>query len=241
MRIQYKFESLTHQKGRVRPNKHAIQGFLYKALQDTSYSELHDSTNSKSFVFSDWFNLDRFNKTFTFYVSSPYDNLIESFYRYHTENIETEFYGCKITEITKSKLPQLNYLKTGSPVVLVEDANQNRYHSFKRNSMTLQSFNDEIKRRAIQRYRTFSGNEDFNFDGNLFTQLEIRNEVPVNIRREGEGFLFIGSTWNKLFLNQRKDLSKFKSWLQEAGVGQKRAWGFGFLQPFKLSRRQRHV
>ncbi len=106
--------------------------------------------------------------------------------------MDYELTGVEIYDIKPTRI-----IRTGSPIVLVEDVACNKYHSFRRKSIGLLQFNDELKQRALKRYRAFTGEMDFNFEAPLFEELVLRREVPVPIKKGGSEFLIIGSTWDK--------------------------------------------
>ncbi len=239
MRIKLVF-SANKEKHNSRPNKHAIQGMFYKSLHNTPFMELHDNKKSKNFTFSDWLIYNKNNIQYYVIFSSPIDNLIKTSYQYFMENInKLTFLDYTLTDTQLSQTMNTKYIKTASPIVLVKDTNKSIYHSFKRKSMGLNEFDEMLKDSAIKRYRAFTGETDYYFDGPLFDRLEFRSEYPVPIKIRNRSFKIIGSTWKKLFLYNDKNRDKFYHWLLDAGLGQKTSMGFGFLEPYKIGSRRR--
>ncbi len=207
---------------------------IYKSLQGTKYSGLHDRKKAKNFTFSDWFFI---NDGATFHLSSSDTRLIEIVQSYYSERIGMEFLDYSLEGIQKYELKLTRVLRTGSPVVLADK--DDRYLSFRRKTLDLDKFDELIREKAVKRYREHIGDSEFILEQPLFEEVELRKEVPVPLKMAGREFLVIGSTWNKLVLRNDSDLRQFYSWLMEDGIGEKRSLGFGYLQPFKLGGKHR--
>ncbi|WP_297510819.1 CRISPR-associated endoribonuclease Cas6 [Thermococcus sp.] len=61
-----------------RPNKHAVQGFIYSLLKGSEYGERHDEPRFKFFTFSDFF-MDSMGRP-TLLISSPEKGFINTLY-----------------------------------------------------------------------------------------------------------------------------------------------------------------
>ncbi len=230
MRLQFLFRG----KGSSRPNKHAIQGLIYKSLQGTNLSDLHDRKHAKSFTFSDWFFV---NGGATFHLSSSDAELIDTVLSYYSERIGLEFLDYTLEWVQKYEVKKTRILRTGSPIVLADK--EDKYLSFKRKTLDLTRFDQLIREKAILRYREYTGDATFTLKQPLFEELELRREVPVPVKIGGKKFLVIGSTWNKLVLRKDLNFRDFYAWLMEEGIGEKRSLGFGYLQPFRVGGKHR--
>ena len=237
MRISISFDT-TVSSASARPNKHALQGLIYKQLKESEFHTLHSHHHSKLFSFSDWFK-DKHGNGY-FMISSPNDDLIkylESKFKDQVGNLV--FLDYILKDVRRKSHSSTRFLKTASPIVLVRDSSTSEYYSFKKKTLSLQSFDEICKTSAVKKYRKFTGEEDFDFDGSLFDVFDLRREVPVRVDVRGKEFVVIGSTWNKLFLSRDKSRSKFYDWLADVGIGQKTSLGFGFLQPYKIGGKRR--
>ena len=226
------------------PNKHAVQGLLYKLLSQTSFKDVHNDKFPKNFSFSDFYPAKFHEATYNLMFASPNERLtkelfevVRNFRRIITFRDFT-LQDCRFF----SGVSTLN-LATGSPIVLIKDSDKNEYYSFDRKTIDVMKFNEHLKASALVRYRSFSGDSDYTFDGPLFRELEFSRELAVPVTIAGRRFPVIGSTWKQLILASEAGRSEFNSWLQDAGIGQKTALGFGFLKLILIpgQRRKRRI
>ena len=237
MRIMLTFAT-KNQNPNWRINKHAVQGLIYRFFKKTNFSHLHDVKTPKHFSFSDIYPSERNDLSLiSFTIASPIDTLIQEIYEIiKREKYELEFRDYKLKDVKIQKKSFVRHLRTGSPVVLVEDSDKNTYYSFKRKTMDLIKFDELIKMSAIKRYQKFTDDKEFNFEGSIFEELEFRKEVAVRVDISGRKFIVIGSTWHKLVLSKKIDPA-FCTWLIDAGIGQKTPLGFGFLKIYAIGRK----
>ena len=93
MRLKISFY-LSGEHPEVRPNKHAVQGFIYDMLKGTPYGERHDEPRFKFFTFSDFFR-DREGR-FNLLISSPDSEFIKT--------LSKKLHGHKRVYIGKNEL-----------------------------------------------------------------------------------------------------------------------------------------
>lgn len=213
-------------------NKHAVQGLIYRFLQNTEFADLHDRFVSKNFCFSDWLKT-RKSGVYRLIISSPNEKFIRVLEKIaRRESGRLQFKGYVLIRTKTLKLTPNVPLRTGSPIVLVREKNpQPIYYSFRDRTITLNEFDEIIKRGAVARYRATMGESDFVIEEPLFSELQLEREIAVPVKMRGRSFPIIGSKWKTLVLNQNRSFRKFMEWLIDAGMGQKTSLGFGFLQP----------
>ena len=213
-------------------NKHAVQGLIYRFLQNTEFANLHDRFVSKNFCFSDWLKTKK-SGVYRLIISSPNEKLIRVLEKAaRKESGRLLFKGYVLIRTKTLRLTPKLPLRSGSPIVLVREKNpQPIYHSFRDRTITLTEFDEIIKRGAVARYRATMGESDFVTEEPLFSELQLEREIAVPVKMRGRSFPIIGSKWKTLVLNQDNSLRKFMEWLIDAGMGQKTSLGFGFLQP----------
>ncbi|ALV63522.1 CRISPR repeat RNA endoribonuclease Cas6 [Thermococcus sp. 2319x1] len=219
-----------------RPNKHAVQGFIYSMLKDSEYGERHDEPRFKFFTFSDFF-IDKRGRP-TFLVSSPDPDFIRALYsairKRETVYIGKEEYG--ISELKKFRLPLRKAFQTGSPVVLYRNASKNEYFKLHQHRDLL-FFLERLKENAEKKYSAFYG-EEFTLDGQIFDRVipKVRPngkiDVYVRVVKNGVPFPVIGSNWELLEKEHIKpEERKFYRFIMDVGLGEKNSLGFGFLNP----------
>lgn len=229
---------LSSQTGQRRPNKHAVQGFIYNMLKGTEYGERHDEPKFKFFTFSDFF-VDRGGRT-SFIVSSPEKGFINAIHSAIGER-ESVYIGqdeYRVLELKKFRLPLRRAFQTGSPVVLYRDASKNEYFKLYAHR-DLRFFLDRLKENAEKKYSAFTGDEFF-LDGPLFDRVipKLRPngkiDVYVKVVKNGVPFPVIGSNWELLEKERIKpEERRFYRFLMDAGLGEKNSLGFGFVNPIR--------
>jgi len=225
-------------RGFSRPNKHAIQGFIYNMLKGTEYEERHDQPRFKFFTFSDFF-LDKEGRP-TFIVSSPEEGFINALYSAikERESIHIGKDEYQVVELKKFKLPLRRTFQTGSPVVLYRNASKNEYFKFHAHR-DLHFFLDRLKENAEKKYSAFYG-EELSLEGPLFDRMvpKLRPngkiDVYVKVVKNGVPFPVIGSNWELLEKERiRPEERRFYRFLMDVGLGEKNSLGFGFINPIR--------
>ncbi len=169
MRLKLTLISLNNEFSR--PNKHAVQGFIYHMLKGTEYGgERHDQPKFKFFTFSDFF-LDREGRP-TFIVSSPpergFINALHSTIK-ERESIHIGKNEYQVAELRKFRLPLRKAFQTGSPVVIYRNASKNEYFKLHAHR-DLRFFLDRLKENAEKKYNAFYG-EELSLEGPLFDRM----------------------------------------------------------------------
>ncbi len=211
-------------------NKHTIQGFIYSLLQNTGYSNYHNSKGFKYFTFSNIFPISNFKKgeTKTLIISSPK----QGFIRLLDNSLKNKdyFYLGKhrmMNEQVKVFKPQLKgRFITSTPIVLYEENRQNRYYSFKK-SNDFSFFLKRLKNNALKKYNAYYG-LSYDFDGNLFDSFQFDREVAVRVKKTNKMFLVIGSLWKNLEKFNMDD-GAFYNFIMDCGLGEKNSLGFGMI------------
>ncbi|WP_456394385.1 CRISPR-associated endoribonuclease Cas6 [Thermococcus sp.] len=220
-----------------RPNKHAVQGFIYNMLKETEYGTRHDQSRFKFFTFSDFF---RENGHWTFFISSPDPGFIRTL---HSKIVgrKTIYIGkheLKIAGLKRFKLPLRRAFQTGSPVVLYRNAEENEYFKLHEHRDLL-FFLDRLRENAERKYNAFY-NDDFTLEGPIFDRLipKLRKngklDVYVKVVKNGIPFPVIGSNWELLEKERiERHERRFYRFIMDAGLGEKNSLGFGFLNPIR--------
>ena len=217
-------------------NKHTVQGMLYSQLKGSKFEELHRKKGFKFFTFSDMFPANDFypGKEKTLILSSPNSDLISTWYNQFRKSkyLYLSDEPFKITYVKKFGIPLRNSFETGSPIVVYKENRRGEYFSFKRGG-DLQFFMERVKENAIKKFNAFYDDE-FSMDEPLFDRFVLRKEVAVNMKKEKDDFMVIGSLWKllqKSYLSQSN--RKFYKFVMDCGLGEKNSLGFGFLNPKK--------
>ena len=236
VRLQLFFKAESTKKETL-PDKFGVQRLLYYFINRSSFYSLLKTFAPKNFSFSDFFPMKHDEWTYSIVFASPNEKLINEIYRITQHYMNVLVFRNYI--LTESKLLKTNatrFLTTGSPIILVRNSDKKQYYSFRQGSMSIHEFDKLVKYGAIRRYRAFSGEKDFDFEGSLFDSVEFRTEVTRILNFNGKRFGITGSTWHKLILQNNEKLKKFFGWFIDAGSGQKTSLGFGFLRPYRTSK-----
>ena len=230
--------SLKPVDGFSRPNKHAVQGFIYNMLGDSPYDIRHDEPRFKFFTFSDFF-VDSSGR-WTFVVSSPDGDFVKTLHSSIKEH-PTIFLGndeAEVAELKVFSLPLRRAFQTGSPIVLYRDAQRGEYFKLHEHR-DLRFFLDRLKENAEKKYNAFYG-DSFHLDGPMFDRVlpKVRRngklDVYVKVVKEGRPFPVIGSNWELLWKERvRAGERRFYRFMMDAGLGEKNSLGFGFLNPVR--------
>ncbi|WP_457741269.1 CRISPR-associated endoribonuclease Cas6 [Thermococcus sp.] len=236
MRLKISFYPNEHKT--IRPNKHAVQGFIYSMLSGTDYGERHNEPRFKFFTFSDFFT-DSSGRP-TFIVSSPDMDFIDALHSNLKDRVNV-YLGTEeviIAELKKFRLPLRRRFQTGSPVVIYKNSRENEYFKLHAHR-DLTFFLRRLKENAEKKYNAFYG-EDFHTDGPIFDRMvpKFRKngklDVYVKVVKWGRAFPVIGSNWELLEKERIKpEERRFYRFIMEAGLGEKNSLGFGFLNPVR--------
>ena len=119
------------------------------------------------------------------------------------------------------------------PKILYKDNAKNEYFSFKRHK-DLKFFLERLKDNAIKKFTSYYKLEKFEMDEPIFDSIKLRKEVCVNIRKERNEFIIIGSLWKLLEKAYfRRGTKKFYRFIMDCGLGEKNSFGFGFVNPLR--------
>ena len=241
MRLELDFLFINNKKelNKAWINKHAVQGLIYRQLQDTEFADLHNQSVSKLFTFSDWFSTNEKNVSRMF-LSSPNDNLINLLEKEFTKQLgKLMFKGHVLIRIKKLKLRIWDRFRTGSPIVIIKkNHSKTEYYSFKDKTLSLSKFEKMIRDGGVAKYQAVTGEDDFYIEKPLFEELSFKKEVAVPIKKKGKSFPIIGSQWDLLRFRKDQSLRKFYEWLVDAGLGMKTSLGFGFLQNYPKTKKK---
>ncbi|MDV3103752.1 CRISPR-associated endoribonuclease Cas6 [Thermococcus waiotapuensis] len=236
MRLKISLEPLN--RNFERPNKHAVQGFIYNMLKDSEYGERHDEPKFKFFTFSDFFT-DSSGRP-TLLMSSPERGFINTLHSTIRER-ETVHIGqqeLRVVELKKFRLPLRKAFQTGSPIVLYRNAEENEYFKLHQHR-DLRFFLDRLKENAEKKYSAFYGDE-FTLEGPIFDRLipKLRNngklDVYVKVVKNGVPFPVIGSNWELLEKERiNPEERRFYRFIMDAGLREKNSLAFGFLNPVR--------
>ncbi|AEK72022.1 hypothetical protein GQS_00595 [Thermococcus sp. 4557] len=236
MRLKVSFRAPSD-TGPLRPNKHAVQGFIYNMLKGTEYGARHDQPRFKFFTFSDFF---KENSRWTFLVSSPDRDFIRALYSAIKEKdrLYIGTHELYLAELRKFNLPLKNRFQTGSPVVLYLDAEANEYFKLHAHR-DLTFFLERLKENAEKKYNAFY-DDDFILEGPIFDRMipKVRKngklDVYVKVVKNGVPFPVIGSNWELLERDRiRPSERRFYRFIMDTGLGEKNSLGFGFLNPIR--------
>jgi len=235
MRLMLSFEA---REPFLKPNKHAVQGFIYNMLKGTPYGERHDEPRFKFFTFSDFFT-DREGRV-NLLISSPDSEFIKALAE-KLNGKEKAYIGkneLKIAGVKRFRLPPREAFQTGSPVVLYHNAEKNEYFKLHEHR-DLRFFLERLKENAEKKYAAFYG-EEFHLEGPIFDRIipKLRRngklDVYVKVVKNGKPFPVIGSNWELLEKTKiSRGERKFYRFIMDAGLGEKNSLGFGFLNPIR--------
>ena len=214
-------------------SKFEIQGFIYSLLKGTRYNYLHDKKGFKFFCFS---NIFLIHDDLHLIISSPDNKMIKTLY-YKLKTIDTLRLGEKIYLVNELKLINMpktfNYFTTSTPIILFHNQTKNNHcYSFKKDDINYNWFFERLKDNALKKYNAFYDDEYF-FEGSLFSSFSFKREVAMNFKRKNQKFLLIGSLWDKLDCEIDKSNLKFYRFIYENGLGEKNGLGYGMLNNVK--------
>ncbi|PAV07480.1 CRISPR-associated endoribonuclease Cas6 [Methanosphaera cuniculi] len=213
-------------------NKHNIQGFIYSLLKNTDFKDYHDISGFKFFNFSNIFPVSdfKYGEHKKLIISSPNSAFIKLLY-YKLSNMEIFRLNKYYMEIIKLKLIKnscSNTLISGTPIILFENKNENRYFSFENGNIDFDLFFKRLKNNAEKKYNAYT-KEDFTLESDIFDNFEFNREVSIELTIRNNTFIVIGSLWKELFKDIRKSDKHFYNFIFDVGLGEKNSIGFGFL------------
>lgn len=219
-------------------NKSGIQGFIYQQLQKTPFNTIHDQSGFRYFCFSDPFPLKEFHQggTVNLLISSPWNQFLRTVYEqlefgslYHWGGWRVKLLNKKLFDI---RLPYAWI--TGSPILLRYDPSGkgDTYFSFDRPKHSFQVFLQRLSENAIKKYQGFYG--DFPpLTQPLFQELVYDKTVVIPVNVKDQVMKVITTKWKCLRLppSLNKIEKDFYKFLLDAGLGERNALGFGFVNP----------
>lgn len=216
-------------------NKYDIEGMIYSTMLDAGMTEIHAGNKIRFFSFSDIFPYNIVKKDFLYnlIISSPDSNIIDNIYNILDKNRYLYLSGVRfsVADINKFDLKITNNFITGSPVVLYLDNRENKYFSIKSDSIAF--FLKRIKENAIKKFNLYY-NENININHLIFDRLKFHKEVSILLKKGGNIFNIVGTTWYSLSLNRlNRNEIKFYKLIMDTGIGEKNSLGFGFLNPVR--------
>ena len=233
MRLMLKFTPLRYYPAGL-VNKHTIQGLIYSLLQDTKFNDLHNRAKFKFFTYSDIFPPGDFypNKEKDLIISSPNPEFIRELKSSlsKVENIYLSTLPSRILSVKTFNLKISNIFSSGSPLVLLKDADKGEYFSL-REHQDRRFLLNRVKENALKKYNAYYDDE-LSLEGEIFDRWLLKKEVAINMSLKGKNFVIIGSVWKNLEkFKIPKELRKFYKFLMDAGIGEKNSLGFGFINP----------
>ena len=212
-------------------NNYVISSFIWECLRDTEYSSMHDKKEFKYFSFSNVFpvkNKIKQEEKVSFIISSPSGNFIKTLKKVFPEMVwfnNLEFETLKL-KVIKSKIGV--EWETASPIVLYKDNKKNLYVKANRGDTLL--FFKRLKDNALKKYNSYY-NDELEID-NLFESYVFRKQVAIQLEKNKQKFIIIGSHWRLLLpleIKYQKVYKKLYRFIYEAGLGEKNSLGFGFV------------
>jgi CRISPR-associated endoribonuclease Cas6 len=220
---------------------HKAQGFVYKLLESTPFSLLHDKENYKFFCFSNIMPPKDYVKgdTRTFIVSSPDKIFIETIKRkldcVSEVKIGEAVFRVSDLKILESRVKRNCTLVTGTPIVIripkekfglyaIEAKYNYAYwkkgHSFE---AFLKQLNENIYKKYEEFFKTKVEREP------LFQQFVFKKTVCNHVIIDGVERRIFGSLWEFVFdylSNKQQNIFQFAV---DTGFGELNSLGFGFM------------
>lgn len=217
---------------------HKIQGFIYKLLEDTFFSDLHNKKGSKYFCFSNIFKKENDDLRYLI-ISSPIREIIDI--------ISKKIKIGKEINIGDYSFTMINYKKTNidikdnikirnsTPIILriprdkfTTDETKNKFkYYYWRKEFGLDIFIEQLSANMIKKYEKFFGVE-LDRELKLFESYRFVKEVSHMMQIGGKNSKLIGSYWEfeTIWLdNLAKDIIRLSL---DAGLGEMNSLGFGF-------------
>ena len=216
---------------------HILSAIIYRKIADLDLAaKLHFSKDFKFFTFSqiyfsDWKRIKQGiiskDGKFSFYISSPNDNLIKSLVEGHLENTEVDFKGTKllveqIELLKKPKFKEKMKMRTMSPV----SASIKREVDGKLKIWDLgpgdERFYESVQKNLVNKYVSFYGD----FDGSKWVRLRPDMKTAKRRRIEIKGDFHRGYMME---FEMEADL-RLLEFAYDCGVGERNSMGFGMVE-----------
>jgi len=218
--------------------KHTLQGFIYSAIKESGFFDIHDIPKFKFFCFSDIFPSGDFKegKIKNLIISSPNKKLISCIFGFIRKRggspLRFNNFQIRVAELKMFDIGLKSRFISGSPIVLYKDNINDIYFSFRRDK-DMGFFLSRLKENALKKYNAYYDDE-FDLEGPIFDRLEFKKEVAVRNFKKGSEFIIIGNVWNLLEKKEiKKDERNFYKFIMDCGLGEKNSMGFGFINPVK--------
>jgi CRISPR-associated endoribonuclease Cas6 len=219
---------------------HILSAIIYRKIADLDLAaKLHFSKDFKFFTFSqiyfsDWKRIKQGiiskDGKFSFYISSPNDNLIKSLVEGHLENTEVDFKGTKllVEQIELLKKPEFKEkmkMRTMSPV----SASIKREVDGKLKIWDLgpgdERFYESVQKNLINKYVSFYGD----YDG--YKWVRLRPDMKTAKRRRIE----IKGDFHRGFMMEFEMEAdpRLMEFAYDCGLGERNSMGFGMVECLK--------
>jgi CRISPR-associated endoribonuclease Cas6 len=216
---------------------HILSAIIYRKIADLDLAaKLHFSKDFKFFTFSqiyfsDWKRIKQGiiskDGKFSFYISSPNDNLIKSLVEGHLENTEVDFKGTKllveqIELLKKPKFKEKMKMRTMSPV----SASIKREVDGKLKIWDLgpgdERFYESVQKNLVNKYVSFYGD----FDGSKWVRLRPDMKTAKRRRIEIKGDFHRGYMME---FEMEADVRLIR-FAYDCGLGERNSMGFGMVE-----------
>ena len=216
---------------------HILSAIIYRKIADLDLAaKLHFSKDFKFFTFSqiyfsDWKRIKQGiiskDGKFSFYISSPNDNLIKSLVEGHLENTEVDFKGTKllveqIELLKKPKFKEKMKMRTMSPV----SASIKREIDGKLKIWDLgpgdERFYESVQKNLLNKYVSFYGD----FDGSKWVRLRPDMKTAKRRRIEIKGDFHRGYMME---FEMEAD-ARLLEFAYDCGLGERNSMGFGMVE-----------
>jgi CRISPR-associated endoribonuclease Cas6 len=216
---------------------HILSAIIYRKIADLDLAaKLHFSKDFKFFTFSqiyfsDWKRIKQGiiskDGKFSFYISSPNDNLIKSLVEGHLENTEVDFKGTKllveqIELLKKPKFKEKMKMRTMSPV----SASIKREVDGKLKIWDLgpgdERFYESVQKNLVNKYVSFYGD----FDGSKWVRLRPDMKTAKRRRIEIKGDFHRGYMME---FEMEAD-ARLLEFAYDCGLGERNSMGFGMVE-----------
>ena len=226
---------------------HKLQGFVYKLLKESGYSNIHDKKGYKFFCFSNIFpaRTMKQGELRNFIISSPSKEIIESLSSYISTlidksiNIGDASFILKSFEKFEIKVPRKNVIISSATPIIIripeymydiyqipKEERKNRY-LYWRKKYSFNAFLKQLTENLIKKYNDFYGTKIEYYD--IFEQFAFKKEIHSNIIINGKRYGISASLWDFMWNsmdNMQKNIIEFGL---DTGFGERNSMGFGFM------------
>ncbi|RLI19646.1 CRISPR-associated endoribonuclease Cas6 [Candidatus Bathyarchaeota archaeon] len=224
---------------------HKLQGFLYRLLKDTAYSNLHDRRGYKFFSFSNIFPPEdmREGDVRRFLIASPDPALIETFREQlaHVDrvNVGDMSFSLQRVSVLRPRIGRSCTLVAATPIIVrIPKANYRKYgieppkdypYVYWRKRYPFEAFIKQLEDNLIKKFKAFHG--EAIEPTPIFEEFVFRKQVCNHIIVKGREVKVFGSLWTFIFKNLYKDKRRIIQFGLETGFGELNSLGFGFINP----------